>query len=107
MELIPLYFLDGVLFATDYIRVVHGGRGNYVELLKEQIQVNLKSKFNYDLPDKVSIQSFYYYWLIPENRTEKIYWQARLVNYADYKIGLYYISPNLVHYNINNNILLF
>lgn len=96
MEIIPLYFLDGVLFAEDYIRVVHGGRGDYVELKKENIKVELISKFNYKLPSTISDEPFYYYWLVPINRIEKIYWQIKTVKYADYKSGLYYISPELL-----------
>ena len=92
----PLYFLDGTQFSEGYERVVHGGRGDYVELTKDQILVNLKSKFNSILPDEIDEQPFYYYYLIPENRTEKIYWQIKTVKYADYKIGFYYISPDLL-----------
>jgi len=91
-----LYFKDGVLFAEGYERVVHGGRGDYVELTKDQIVVELKSKFKQPLPESISDEPFYYYWLIPIGREEKIYWQCRTVNYADYKIGFYYISPKLL-----------
>jgi len=91
-----LYFKDGVLFAEGYERVVHGGRGDYVELTKDQIVVELKSKFKQPLPESVSDEPFYYYWLVPIGREEKIYWQCRTVNYADYKIGFYYISPKLL-----------
>jgi hypothetical protein len=92
-----LYFKDNVLFATGYERVVHGGRGDYVELTKEQIVVKLKHIFNDVLPDEITgKESFYYYWLQPLGRREKIYWQCRTVNYADYKIGYYYISPKLL-----------
>lgn len=93
---IPLLFKDGVPFASGYERVVHGGRGTYVEFLREQILVTLKSKFNTFLPEKIDKQPFYYYYLIPEGRTEKIYWQINTVKYADYKIGYYYISPSLL-----------
>jgi hypothetical protein len=91
-----LYFLDGVLFATSYERVVVGARGAYVECTKDQIKVKLISKYNQELPDNVSNEPFYYYWLFPEGRDEKVYWQVRTVNYADYKIGYYYISPKLL-----------
>jgi len=91
-----LYFKDGVLFANGYERVVHGGRGDYIELTKDEIVVQLKSKFTQELPKNVSDEPFYYYWLEPIRRKEKIYWQCRTVNYADYKIGFYYISPNLL-----------
>ncbi len=41
-----LYFKDGVLFATGYERIVHGGRGDYIELTFDQIKVEMKSHFN-------------------------------------------------------------
>jgi len=96
-----LYFLDRTLFATGYERIVHGGKGDYIELKKEQIKVKLKSRFNQQLPDTLSNETFYYYWLEVENRNEKIYWQCNLVNYADYKRNFYYISPSLL-LNFNN-----
>ncbi len=92
----PLYFLDGVLFANDYVRIVHGGRGDYIELTKEQIVVELVSKFGNKLPDSITHKPFYYWHLIPVGREEKVYWQIRTVSYADYKIGMYYIDPKLV-----------
>ncbi len=95
-DITPLYFKDGIQFASNYIRIVHGDRGKYIELNKSQILIQLKSKFNQQLPDKVSNEQFFYYWLMPIDRTEKIYWQIKTVNYADYKPGLYYISPSLL-----------
>jgi hypothetical protein len=92
-----LYFLDGTQFASGYERVVHGGRGDYVELVKDQILVTLVSHFGNKLPDEVDLSSpFYYYYLNPLGRTEKVYWQIRTVKYADYKVGYYYISPDLL-----------
>jgi hypothetical protein len=87
-----LYFKDGILFANGYERIVHGERGDYIELTKEQIQIPLKSHFNQQLPEQLSNEEFYYYWLEPINRIEKIYWQCNLVGYADYKRNFYYIS---------------
>lgn len=91
-----LYFKDGTLFANGYERVVHGGRGDYVELLKTNIEVHLVSKFGHILPFEITNEDFYYYWLVPVGREEKIYWQCKTVSYADYKIGYYYISPKLL-----------
>jgi hypothetical protein len=88
---IPLYFLDGIKLSTSYERIVHGKRGDYVELKKEQILVPLKSHFIND-----ALGEFYYQWLELIGRTEKIYWQMKTVKYADYKIGYYYISPDLL-----------
>lgn len=95
----PLYFKDGTLFANSYERSVHGGRGKYIELKKEQIVVELVSKFNQKIPYITGNEDFYYYWLTPKGRTEKIYQQLKTVNYADYKIGFYYISPILISFN--------
>lgn len=91
-----LYFKDGTLFANGYERVVHGGRGDYVELKKEQIQVQLESQFNQRVPNYLSNEQFYYYWMKPIGREEKVYWQCNPVLYADYKRNFYYISPNLL-----------
>jgi hypothetical protein len=91
-----LYFKDGTLFADGYVRIVHGKRGAYVELTKDQIKVPLKSHFKQEIPEKITSEQFYYYWLEPLGRSEKIYWQCNLVNYADYKIDFYYISPKLL-----------
>lgn len=41
-----LYLSDGTLLATGFVRVVHGGRGDYIELIREQFALPLTSKFN-------------------------------------------------------------
>lgn len=89
-----LYLNDGSLFADCYNRVVHGGRGDYIELEKEQIVPELVSKFGNDI--NIPIDR-YYFWLYPLNKPEfKVYLQLKTVKYADYKIGKYYISPELI-----------
>lgn len=99
---IPLYFKSGEQFSTGYERVVHGDRGDYIELTKEQIVCKLKSKFDNDPYHEYSgrlltLVPYYYYWMIPESGTgEKVYLQVKTVKYADYKIGYYYISPDLI-----------
>jgi hypothetical protein len=92
-----LYFKDGTLFSNGYERVVHGGRGDYVELTKEQIAVELKSHFDQPIPPEIDLDvDYYYYWLEPIDRYEKVYWQVKTVSYADYKTGYYYISPDFL-----------
>lgn len=92
-----LYLLDGTLLATGFIRVVHGGRGDYIELIRKQFILPLISKFN-NIDWETSISNdFYYYWLYPVGHPNvKIYKQCKTVKYADYKIGYFYISPNLL-----------
>ena len=91
-----LYFKDGTLFADGYERIVHGRRGDYIELRKDQIKAPLKSHFNQKLPNELTDEEFFYFWLEPIGRDEKIYWQCNLVDYADYKRDFYYISPKLL-----------
>ena len=89
-----IYLNDGSLFATKYNRVVHGQRGDYIELEKEHIVPELKSKFGNKLD---GTYDFYYLWLYPIDKPEyKVYYQLKTVKYADYKIGKYYISPELI-----------
>jgi hypothetical protein len=104
MKTLDIHLTDGRLFATGYNRVEHGGRGHYVEFTKDQIILPLKSKHGQDLPEDIlGTEQFYYYWLIPEiGFSYKVYWQAKPVTYANYRIGLYYSSPN----NFKENILL-
>ena len=89
-----VYLLDGTLFAKEYNRIVHGGRGDYVEFDYNQILLPLASKFNNDInKDDIDI---YYWWLYPlEHPDVKVYLQRKTVKYADYKIGKYYVSPML------------
>jgi len=97
MPIRNLYFKkDGSFFATGYERVVHGGRGDYVELQRDQIAVPLISHFKQELPNELSDEEFFYYWLEPIGRDEKVYWQCKQVHYADYKRDFYYISPDLL-----------
>ena len=89
-----LYLKDGSLFATKYNRVVHGQRGDYIELEREHIVPELISKFGNDLN---GTYDFYYLWLHPTDKPQyKVYYQLKTVKYADYKIGKYYISPELI-----------
>ena len=86
-----IYLKNGTLFATDYNRVVHGERGDYVEFEFEHIVPKLLTKFEGIPPDDI-----YYIWLYPEtDENTKVYFQLRTVKYADYLIGKYYVSPYL------------
>ena len=89
-----VYLLDGTLFASGFNRVVHGGRGDYVEFEANQILLPLVSKFGNDINSEDL--DIYYWWLIPEGHPDtKVYLQRKTVKYADYKIGKYYVSPML------------
>lgn len=88
-----LYLKNGMSFAKGFERLVHGKRGSYVELTREQILLPLLRRFKKDLTNT----DYYYYWMFPLGFPDvKIYKQLRTVKYADYKIGYYYVSPDLL-----------
>ena len=95
-----------ILFAKEFTRVVHGGRGDYVEFTREQIFPRLFYKFppeivyddivEFDINNFEKYTGFYYHWLYPEGSVDtKVYFQLRTVKYADYKLYHFYVSPDL------------
>lgn len=84
---------NGIPVATDFVRIVHGGRGDYVEFTKEQmIQENISIPLNtkWRLSEKWKDKVYYV-----EYRTTddvKVYYQKQTVGYADYKINYFYIA---------------
>ena len=93
----PIFTKDGTQVATGFRRIVHGGRGAYVEFLDEQMV-----KDNIYIPDTAQwrinpnypafAQCYYVeYWVKQEK--VKVYFQKKIVDYADYVVGRWYISP--------------
>lgn len=82
-----IYLSSGMVLANGFTRIVHGGRGAYVEFARNQI--------NFDalyLPEKQAHTYFI------EHRTRDcndalVYEQLKPVGYADYRVGMFYISP--------------
>lgn len=90
---ISFHTASGTFLARGYKRIVLGGRGPYVEFDKDQIDFSVCH-----IPDeeKKRLTSKIYYYI--EHRTNdeanvKIYDQLKTVSYADYKVGLCYVSP--------------
>lgn len=92
-----LYSKGGTLIATGYNRVVIGDYGAFVEFDKTQaIKQNIKVKAGqeYRYNDKQYSENVKYLWLTAKDNSDcKIYFQKKAVNYADYKEGMFYISP--------------
>jgi hypothetical protein len=83
----------GFFLAQGYLRVVIGRRGAYIEFTSEQIQFE-----NLAIPQEQawrqrSKNAFYIEYRSSDAAKAMVYHQKRLVNYADYKIGLFYIAP--------------
>jgi hypothetical protein len=92
-NIIDLYTKSNLKIITGYRRIVIGERGPYIEFDKKDLIFN-----NFYIPEdkkyKLSLKNCYYieYRSIDESFV-KLYFQKRSVNYADYLIGKYYISP--------------
>jgi hypothetical protein len=75
---------------------VIGGRGPYIEFLPghliwDSLHVPDEEKYRTKHPWKDKV--FYVEWRTKDQSNVKVYDQKKIVNYADYKVGLFYISP--------------
>lgn len=89
---IELFSKTGVLIATRYNRIVIGGRGPYIEFKQKHL---IMSEFKIPQSEiwRQDSDNAYYIEHRSIHDNIKLYEQLKLVNYADYKIGFYYISP--------------
>jgi len=88
-----LYSKSGTLLSVGFTRVVIGKRGPYIEFDDSQI---LKSAFEIPEAEKYRLTNGVSYYIEYRSKDEsyvKLYFQKRKVAYADYRIGMYYISP--------------
>lgn len=89
-----LFTKTGVQVAKGFCRVVIGGRGPYVEMDDYQIMmVNLFVPK--DQMHRVSNPQKYYYeeWRTNDAAYLKLYYQKATVDYADYRVGMWYATP--------------
>ena len=88
-----LFYTKSGILAKGYNRVVLGERGPYIEFEKNNF-IDF-SKLVIPESEKYRLKSKVVFYI--EYRTEldyvKVYFQKRVVDYADYKIGKFYISP--------------
>ena len=88
-----LYTQFGLLMAVGYTRIVEGDRGPYIELDEDQIQhgsIHIPSHEQWRVG---SPTAYYIEHRGGDGAYTKVYEQLRTVEYADYRIGRYYISP--------------
>jgi len=84
---------SGLQIAHNFERIVHGGRGDYIEITEKDI---IDSSI--EIPEETAWRLFFDRAYYLEFRSKDvcnvmIYFQKMLVNYADYKIGFYYVDP--------------
>jgi hypothetical protein len=90
---LKFYSQAGLHLATGYLRVVIGGRGPYVEFSASQI---LWQNFLVPETEKYRLTNAVVYYDEYRSKDQsfvKLYSQKHPVGYADYKVGLCYISP--------------
>lgn len=75
----------GLVIARDFTRIVHGGRGAYVEIADKDI--------NKAAMTLIKARHTYYDEYRAGDELVKFYLQRRTVKYADYKVGMWYVSP--------------
>lgn len=84
------YTHAGTLIAEGYNRIVIGDYGAYIEFRPDQIDRSKIRPLFAELPER----AIKYIWLqVNDASRTKVYEQKETVRYADYKPGLYYISP--------------
>jgi hypothetical protein len=92
-----LYSLHGTLVAKGYERIVIGDYGAFIEIDESQIvkdNIVLKKGQEYRINDKKYSKKVKYIWMTAKDKSDlKIYFQKRTVSYADYRKGMYYVSP--------------
>jgi len=84
------------LLAVGYTRVVHGGRGDYIEFEKGQIiwpNFIVPTSQEYRLTEAWRNRVYYAEYRSTGGSYVKLYLQYRTVEYADYRVGMCYMSP--------------
>ena len=100
------YTKKGLLLAEGYTRVVIGKRGPYIEFDHSQIKhdnIYVPSHAEHKLYNDYS---YYHEYRSIDDCFVKLYFQKMRVAYSDYKIGMWYISPNHVKTDEFNNLIL-
>ena len=91
---LKLYTLAGLLICEGYERIVVGDYGAFIEFSEDQLakrHIDIKEGQEYRLSDKYNVK---YLWMTIKDTSDiKIYLQKNIVDYADYKVGMYYVSP--------------
>lgn len=91
-EEIEFFTKSGTHIATGYERVVIGDRGPYIEFNDEMMTDNLFVPWEQEYRIGHGV-CYYEEWRSNDDSYVKVYYQKRLVKYADYKLEMWYILP--------------
>ena len=87
-----IYTKTNVLLATDHVKIVQGKRGDYVEISESQINKKIL-KIPFGAYWRLKNEDVYYIeYITIDSSGTMVYYQKKTVKYADYKIGMYYVS---------------
>lgn len=86
---------NGFPFAEGFNRIVQGDRGAYVEfetdhIIQANVQMPEDSKFRIT-PNWIK-KVYYFEYRTKDSCNVKLYYQRKLVSYADYKVGKWYVA---------------
>ena len=102
---LTLYTKTHTPISNSYTRIVIGGRGPYVEMNSSQIILGCCQIPNEEEWRIGSNRAYYIEYRTIDSSYTKVYHQKKTVAYADYKIGLFYISLFDLVQNDGTNLL--
>ena len=89
---------NGTVVCSGYTRIVVGDYGAFIEFDEEQANIDkyiIAPGQEYRVDNPRYSKNVKYIWMtIPDGSNIKIYKQKKKVAYADYKSGMFYISPH-------------
>jgi hypothetical protein len=95
---ISLFTTKNSLICTGYNRIVIGDYGAFIEYDENQANKQvycIQPGEEYRIYDPKYSKNVKYIWFTIKDKSNiKIYYQKKKVSYADYKKGMYYISPH-------------
>ena len=95
-DTISLETTNGTVITNGYNRIVIGDYGAFVEFSRAQANarhLKIKEGQSYRIEDPRYAEHVKYLWLTADDNSDvKVYDQKRLVEYADYKPGMLYVS---------------
>ena len=91
----PMQTHSGTTLSTRHERIVHGGRGDYVEMSEDSVvreNLAIPKRMEWRLSEPWASRVFYIEHRSADKANVKVYEQLKTVDYADYRIGFWYVA---------------